>query len=150
MESANARRVRDMFKTVFNECRIDRLEDYYERDCEFCDIPATELQTLKCAHEGSTLHVVRDTLVNLREGMSDLVYTVGGIYEDGNTVIVRWSATARHTGTFMGSPPTDEMIELRGISICEFRNGRICKVWQQLDMMSVLQQIGALSPMAVA
>lgn len=59
----------------------------------------------------------------------------------GDQVVVRWSNTGRHTGEFMGIPATGQRIRLKGINIFRLAGGKIVDLWQEMDLLGVLQQI---------
>jgi len=63
---------------------------------------------------------------------------------DGNKVTVRWSGHGKHVGSFMGEEPTNEAVELEGISIYQVENGRITADWAMPDNLGFLTQIGVL------
>ena len=56
----------------------------------------------------------------------------------------RWTGTGTHAGALMGIPATGKRITVAGIDICRVADGRIVEYWQQLDTMSMLQQLGAI------
>jgi len=62
-----------------------------------------------------------------------------------DTVIGRWTATGTHTGELPGVPPTGKPISIGGITIYRFSRGRIVEAWEQLDMLGMWQQLGALA-----
>jgi len=49
-----------------------------------------------------------------------------------------------HSGNLAGVPATGRPIELRGINMFRVRDGRVVEQWAQLDMLGLLQQIGAI------
>lgn len=63
------------------------------------------------------------------------------VFGNGEKVVVRWSGTARHSGEFMGIPATGRQITLKGIDIFHLNAGRIADLWQEMDMLGILQQI---------
>jgi len=63
-----------------------------------------------------------------------------------NKVVVRWSSAGRHTGEFMGLPATGQQIRLKGIDIFCLADGRIVDLWQEVDMLCILQQISFSKP----
>ena len=64
--------------------------------------------------------------------------------EEGDKVVTRWSSTGTHQGEFLGMPPTGKSVTCTGINITRFDNGMIVEEWQNLDMLGVLQQLGAI------
>jgi predicted ester cyclase len=51
-----------------------------------------------------------------------------------------------HGGVLAGIPPTGRQLELRGINMFKVKDGRVVAQWAQLDILGLLQQIGAFPP----
>jgi steroid delta-isomerase-like uncharacterized protein len=96
-----------------------------------------------------------------REGLKTLIRALHQAFPDmqmqiedrivaGDKVVERWSCTGTHDGEFMGLPPTHRRIEIRGMDISRLEDGRLVEHWTQVDMLSMLQQLGALPTQAQA
>jgi steroid delta-isomerase-like uncharacterized protein len=90
-----------------------------------------------------------------REGVKTLVRTLHDAFPDmrmevderimtGDKAVERWSSTGTHEGEFMGIPATHRRVSTRGIDILRLQDGRVVEHWGQIDMLSVLQQLGAM------
>jgi steroid delta-isomerase-like uncharacterized protein len=78
-----------------------------------------------------------------REAFPDLQMTVDDMLADGDCVITRWTARGTHRGTFRGIAPTGRAIIVTGIAIdCLVADQRV-EGWALLDMLGLLQQLGA-------
>jgi steroid delta-isomerase-like uncharacterized protein len=62
----------------------------------------------------------------------------------GDKVVERWSCTGTQEGEFMGLPPTNRHVEIHGMDISRLADGRLVEHWTQIDMMSMLQQLGVM------
>jgi len=62
----------------------------------------------------------------------------------GDTVYNHITWHGVHTGTFAGIPATGRTITLKGINLFKVRDGRVVEQRAELDMLGVLQQIGAI------
>jgi steroid delta-isomerase-like uncharacterized protein len=62
----------------------------------------------------------------------------------GGTVVGRYTYRGRHTGAFMGIPPSGTQIEMHSIDIWRIRDGRLYEHWDELNNLEFFQQIGAL------
>ncbi len=60
-----------------------------------------------------------------------------------DVVITRYIARGTHTGDFMGIAPTGRPIEVGGIVIWRFAEGKAIEDWTQFDLFGLLRQIGA-------
>jgi predicted ester cyclase len=69
---------------------------------------------------------------------------VHDVIADGDRVAVRHTHRATHGGEFMDLPPTGKQVVVEGIEIFRLRDGRIAEFWHQDDLLSLLQQLGAI------
>ncbi len=77
----------------------------------------------------------------MNASLSDIHVVVEDVLGDGDTVCVRWSFTARHTGDGLGMAPTGKTVNATGISIARVANGQLVEGWQNWDMLGLLEQI---------
>ena len=63
---------------------------------------------------------------------------------DGDKITVRFDAHGVHKGELMGIPPTGKTVKFEGIIIYQLAAGKIVNHWMQTDMVSLLQQLGAM------
>lgn len=89
---------------------------------------------------------IKKLIRTFRAAFPDLSYTVDFQLAEGDRVLTRWSATGTHRGEFMGIQPTNRRINYDGMSVQRFRNGKIVEAWANVDMLGLLQQIGAGAP----
>jgi steroid delta-isomerase-like uncharacterized protein len=80
----------------------------------------------------------------MRGGFPDIQWTVEQMVAEGDTVAARFVMRGTHQGDFFGAPPTGRKIEVRALNFYRWANGQIVEEFGQPDMMSLLQQIGAL------
>ena len=89
-----------------------------------------------------------DTLLALvaanREAFPDLVWTVEQMAADGDTVAVRYTMTGTHRGTFAGVASTDKPVVAQSMAFYRLADSKIIEERAQLDMLGILQQIGAV------
>jgi steroid delta-isomerase-like uncharacterized protein len=74
----------------------------------------------------------------------DLLWTVEDMVADGDTVAVRYTMTGTHRGDFAGVPPTGKAVAAQSMAFYRLADGKIVEERAQLDMLSVLQQLGAV------
>jgi steroid delta-isomerase-like uncharacterized protein len=79
-----------------------------------------------------------------RDAFPDLVWTVEDMVADGDTVAVRYTMTGTHRGSFAGVPPTDKAVVAQSMAFYLLADGKIVEERAQLDMLGVLQQLGAV------
>ena len=74
----------------------------------------------------------------------DLHLTLEDLIAEGDRVVARWSSRGTHRGEFMGLPPTGKVATSTGITILRVAGGKIIESWQNLDLLGLLQQLGAI------
>ncbi len=78
-----------------------------------------------------------DTLADTRVTVEDVLVADG-------SVVGRYTYRARHTGPFMGVPPSGAEITMRSIDIWRVRDGVFTEHWDKLNSLEVFQQMGAI------
>ena len=78
---------------------------------------------------------------------SDLEFTIEEQIAEGDLVVTRLTWRAIHSGNFQGQPPTNNEVEVAGISIERIGEGRIAERWYIHDELGLMQQLGILPPM---
>lgn len=63
------------------------------------------------------------------------------IVDQGNVLVIRYIITGTQRKAFMGIAASEQRIELPGISILHFRNGRCMERWTCSDSLVLLNQI---------
>ena len=69
---------------------------------------------------------------------------VDQVIADGDYVAVLHTHLATHAGPFMGLPPTGRSIEVNGVELFRFADGKIAEFWRKDDDVSMLMQLGIL------
>ena len=73
----------------------------------------------------------------------DAQITDEDVIAEGEKVVRRYTTRGTHQGeTEMFGPPTGRQMELEGITIHRFEDGKIVEEWERYDNLSVLQQLG--------
>jgi len=92
-----------------------------------------------------TLEGTKDLARAMREGFSDyrLPHLEGvETVERDDMVVTFWKFVGTHDGPFLGAPATGKRVEMSGIDAFRLEDGRIAELWQELNMLGWLQQIG--------
>ncbi|MBZ0168844.1 cyclase [Candidatus Methylomirabilis lanthanidiphila] len=63
---------------------------------------------------------------------------------EGDLVVVRMTAAGLHTGELFGVPPTGKRLEMTGIVIYRFEDGKIVERWAQHDFLGLMYQLGLI------
>jgi steroid delta-isomerase-like uncharacterized protein len=76
--------------------------------------------------------------------LSDTRVIVEDAFAVGDRVVGRYTYRARHTGPFVGVPALGADITMRSIDIWCFENDRFVEHWDELNLLEVFQQMGAI------
>ena len=87
---------------------------------------------------------VKQMMLMLRGAFADQRYEVHRLIREGETVVIECTLHGRHTGEFMGIPPTGREIHVDAITIHRIADGHIAEDWTVWDALGLLQQLGAM------
>jgi steroid delta-isomerase-like uncharacterized protein len=80
-----------------------------------------------------------------RAAFPDLHMDPVDLLVSGDKAVARVRASGTHDGEFMGMPPTGRKIDVQLIDIMQFDDaGLVCEHWGVVDMLSMMQQLGAV------
>ena len=74
----------------------------------------------------------------------DMKHTLDTQITEGNTVVTPLTFAGTQTGELMGIPPSGKRAEIRGVNIHTVVDGKITDGETVVDMMAMMQQIGAI------
>jgi steroid delta-isomerase-like uncharacterized protein len=77
-------------------------------------------------------------------GMPGYTYEIHDQIAQGDLVANRITWRGVHSADLAGVPASGRSIELRGINMFRVKDGQVVEQWAELDMLGLLQQIGAI------
>jgi predicted ester cyclase len=86
------------------------------------------------------------TIRKQRSGFSDIRYEIHDFLSQGDRACVRWVMHGRHTGPFLGVPPTDKIVEHHAVLILRFEGDRIAERWGIVDNFALLNFLRGTRP----
>jgi steroid delta-isomerase-like uncharacterized protein len=86
---------------------------------------------------------VKEFVELYRSAFPDLHTTIEDIVTEGDKVAYRWTAVGTHRGGLLGVPPSNNRVELKGITIERIEDGKIVETYNNFDQLGMLRQIGA-------
>lgn len=89
-------------------------------------------QSLKIIHE-------------VYHGFNDFKHHIEEVFAVDDVVIMRITDRATHTGVFEGIAPTGRTINIGQISILRFDGDQISEIREEADMLTLMQQLGAIA-----
>jgi steroid delta-isomerase-like uncharacterized protein len=88
---------------------------------------------------------LKNFLGTWRGSFPDWHSTFEELIAEGDRVAERWTGRGTHLGELQGIPPTGKRVEAPGSVFYRIVDGRIVEFRGQLDMMSLMQQLGVIS-----
>jgi len=79
----------------------------------------------------------------LKSGFPDAKITPETLVADDDQVAVAYTLSGTHEGEFQGIEATHRRIEVRGVQIGRFEDGKIVERWGASDELGILRQLGA-------
>ena len=80
-----------------------------------------------------------------RSAFPDLSLEVQDLLVAGDKTVLDFSLRGTQRGEFMGIPASGRPFDIRGVVISQFRDGKIAEEWELLDVMGMLEQLGAVA-----
>jgi 4-oxalocrotonate tautomerase family enzyme len=96
-------------------------------------------QDIKMGPEGP-----KDMVKAWHAAMPDGRMTIDDIVTDGDLSTIRMTWRGTHTGQFYNVPASGKKIEVTSIGIDRVVNGKITEGWGELNMLGMMQQMGAI------
>jgi steroid delta-isomerase-like uncharacterized protein len=85
-------------------------------------------------------------VTEFRAAFPDVHYDIEEMIGEGDKLVVYYTMTATHKGTFMGIPPTGKKVTLPCVYIYTFKNGKQVQALPFLDTLMLFQQLGVKPP----
>ena len=83
-------------------------------------------------------------VLSVYEAFPDFHHKIEDLIAEGDRVVVRYTGSGTQKGEFMGVAPTGKEVTLGAIAIYRFAKGKIVEGWEQVDLLGMMQQLGAL------
>lgn len=128
--------VQRYYDQIWNNGRLDLVEEFIAEDFSEDNGPnipgLTGRDTLKAVIGG------------IRASLPDLQIALHDVVAEGYKVVTRYTFTATHTGELMGIPATGTQLTVSGAAIFRLENARIAELWNFLDNLGMMQQLGVI------
>ena len=87
---------------------------------------------------------LKAAIERVSQGLAEPDWTIEDMIAEGDRVVARVTAKARHVGPFMGIPATYRSYSIGEIHIFRIAEGKIAEHWHQYDGLSMMSQLGLL------
>ena len=82
---------------------------------------------------------------DFRASFPDLHFQILDTIAEGDTVVCRCIMKGTHQGDFMGIPSTGKKINVDGVDIARFRDGKAVEHWAYYDELGMMRQLGVIA-----
>jgi predicted ester cyclase len=132
--AANTRR---WFEEIWNRGNLDVIDEYMA--------PGTVIHDAGPEPgDISEPDVFKGMASALRSAFPDIHVEVHDAILEGEKTAVRFTARGTHKGTFLGFAPTGREFTISGMGWGEWRGDKLVRAWNNIDLLSLLTQIGAV------
>ena len=122
---------------IVNQRNPDLIEEFYPPDFVWHG-PDQDIRGYEQAKQNAALFLA---------AFPDAHITDEDMIAEGDKVVRRYTTRGTHQGeTEEFGPPTGRQIELKGITIHRFEDGKIVEEWEIFDTLSMLKQLGRFPP----
>ena len=142
MSEGNKNAVRRLFEEVWNKGNLPVADELFSSTYVHHDASTPDVG------RGPESEQKRATLY--RTAFPDIRLTMDDIIAEGETVVARWSCRGTHKGDLSGIPPTGKQVNITGVSIARFANGKMEEGWVNWDALALMQQLGVVSDLGKA
>ncbi|WP_458189799.1 ester cyclase [Haladaptatus sp. NG-WS-4] len=131
---------RRLFEEVWQNHNYDVIDEVVAKDYVLHDpsMPEEEASEWPSGREGYRM------MAEMGSGIIDGPLEVEQIVPGGDNVVIRWKQTGTHVGEMGNIEPSNEEVTITGIEIDRFEDGQLAETWQEVNMMGMLMQIGAI------
>lgn len=128
---------RRFFDEVFNQGKLEVVDQIFARD--YVGHSSASFTGPIRGPEG-----IKQFVTMYRRAFPDINFKFEQVLTAGDNVIVRWTTTGTHRGPLQKLDPTGKQINVTGIGIAQIANGRIRVSHSQVDVLGIVEQIGAV------
>jgi steroid delta-isomerase-like uncharacterized protein len=127
--------IRAYVETVWNQHQLDRADEFMAPDfLDHASLPG----------QAPGLQGATNKWAMYQTGLPDLRVTINDLVAEGDKVGVRRTYQGTHGGELLGVPPIGRHMQIGGISIFRLAGGKIAESWEQVNLLAMMQQLGAL------
>ena len=132
--SRNRQLVRRYFEEVWNQGRVDLLDELLS--------PDYVNHTPSTANPPRGPEGLKPIVAAIRKGFPDLHFSIEDIIVTEDRAVARTIMTGTHRGDLFGLAPTGRRMAVNQINIEHIRDGRIVEHWRVTDELTQMRQLG--------
>lgn len=131
----NKATVRRMLEQVWNERRVDLIDEFFTEDIVHHIVGFPSSSGLEETREGLTMNL---------NAFPDLKISIDDEIAEGDKVVFSWTSRGTHQGELYGIPATGKQVTSSGMTIYRMENTKIAELWFISDTMGMMQQMGVV------
>jgi predicted ester cyclase len=81
-------------------------------------------------------------------GFPDINEKINFVVADSNIVVSHYTLTGTNTGAMMGMPSTNKKINIDGVNIVKFKDGKRAEHWGYMEESKMMTQLGMMPDMS--
>ena len=135
MSEDNKALYRRMTDKIWNKGDLDAIEDFFARDVVIHSAPPD--WPAGSAGVNATVSMWRGALPDFD---LDLQFVIG----EGDKVANYWTISGTHSNELLGIAGTGKHIEVSGMSLVRFENGKVAEIWSASDQLGLMRELGAI------
>ena len=86
----------------------------------------------------------KDTISVFLTAFPDIQISIEDTVAEADRVVIRWTVRGTHQGELTGIPATGKEVTFTGMLIYRVADGKIIERWEEMDMMSLMRQLGII------
>ncbi|WP_435176146.1 ester cyclase [Halorussus sp. AFM4] len=134
----NEAAARRLFEEVWQNHDYDAVDELVAEDYVLHDPSMPEDAEWPGGREGYR------QMAEMGAGIVDGRLEIEQLLSTGDHVVIRWKQTGTHVGEMGNIEPTNEEVTITGIEIDRFEDGKLAETWQEVGMLPMLMQVGAV------
>ena len=87
---------------------------------------------------------VKRFMGEFRAGFPDFHSTIEDQIAEGDKVVTCWRMRGTHRGEFRGIAPTGMEVDVTGIVIFRFSDGKVVESWDNFDQIGMMRRLGVI------
>jgi steroid delta-isomerase-like uncharacterized protein len=135
--------LRRVYEEVINTGELDRSGEFIAADM-------VDHEQAPGAEDLQGTELFNQYFSMIRSAFPDFEGVVEDMVAEGDKVAARVTIRGTHRGEFMGIPSSGNRIEVTGIDIARFADGKMVEHWGNFDDLGMMQQLGVVPPLEQA
>jgi steroid delta-isomerase-like uncharacterized protein len=137
----NKATVRRMLEQVFNQRRLDLIDEFFTEDYVGHTVGTPSKSGLKELRENTAM---------AHNAFPDQKITIEDAIAEGDKVAARWTSRGTHLGELLGIPATGKQFTQGGMAVYRLVNARVAELWFYPDNLGLMQQLGVVPALGEA